>query len=121
MTEELKKSPLACILFGILLGIGGTVGFQSIVQLSPNDKITKIVDIPEDDIINELFGVKKDTCTVMVTRSGKYHKPSCYHLKKAKNPQRMKRQDAIAKGKVPCKTCKPEVNRNIAQWRKPDY
>ena len=51
----------------------------------------------------------KDTVTVIVTKSGKYHHPSCRHLKKAIKPQRMLRKEAVRKGKATCKVCKPNI------------
>ncbi len=133
MSNEFKNNPLASLLLGILIGIGATLLFQMIagkvnnggpnpaqqVGVASGLMSTQTGSYPQSNNereVNTTYEKKQnkferiqesENGTVMVTKSGKYHRPGCSGLSKAKNPKLVEIDDAINEGFEPCQRCNP--------------
>lgn len=134
MENEFKNNSLASLLLGILIGIGATLLFQMIAgKINNGSQIpTQQVGVasglmstqpgsypqsnndreenpPYERRQNKFDRIQESEYgTVMVTKSGKYHRPECSGLIKAKNPKLVEIDDAINEGFEPCQRCNPE-------------
>ena len=103
MRNIFKNNSLASALAGVLVGVGGTVGTQTLIDTNSHVRefresaYERLTDTNEGD--------------VYITPSGeKYHIYGCSNLKKAKQNSTLKcveRDDAEDVGYTPCRTCKP--------------
>ena len=134
MENEFKNNSLASLLLGILIGIGATLLYQMISgKLYNNGNVSTsqtigvasgIMSVPQEtnqksnyDEGNQPYNKKRQSKferiqeseygTVMVTKSGKYHRPGCSGLSRAKNPKLVEIDDAINEGFQPCQRCNP--------------
>ena len=104
MENKFKNNPLACGLLGILIGSGGTLGGQALLNgdmFSPKSHITQQKSMTNFDIVPY-----DENGDVYITAHGKkYHSEYCYTLNRAKEIQQVNSSDAESAGLEPCSKC----------------
>jgi hypothetical protein len=103
MRNIFKNNSLASALAGVLVGVGGTVGTQ--VLMDTNSHVREFSESAYERLTDTNEG------DVYITPSGeKYHIYGCYIINKAKINNTLKcveRDEAEDVGYLPCKKCNP--------------
>jgi DNA-entry nuclease len=86
---------------------------DSQLEETPTEATTEITrDLPiNDPVEDETESEEKEVTYILNSNTGKFHYPSCSSVKDMKEKNKVyfygTRQQAIAKGYVPCKRCNP--------------
>lgn len=117
MSNGFKDNPLACGLLGFILGSGGTLGGQAIIdhlganqttQPQPTGLLDTSVspEAPQKDPTNFDKVPYDPNGEYVITEGGKkYHYDGCYTLKQSSKLQRVNSVDAEAAGLSACSKC----------------
>ena len=105
MTNGFKNNPLACGLLGVIIGSGGTLGGQALLDSDfSRDHTTTITG--KKDVTNFDIVPYDENGDVFITAHGKkYHSEYCYTLNRAKKVQQVNSSDAEEAGLEPCSKC----------------
>lgn len=106
MIKGFKNNPLACGLLGFIIGSGGTLGTQALMQVEKKDWAESISHVSTKKTNNfEIVPYSENGDVVITAHGSKYHSENCYTLTRAKRIQRVNSEDAIAAGIEPCSKC----------------
>lgn len=117
MSNGFKNNPLACGLLGFILGSGGTLGGQAVINHLSTDHSnlshpTGLLDsqfnsqIPQNKPTNfDKVPFDPDGQYVITEGGKKYHYNGCYTLSQSSKLQRVNADDAENAGLTPCSKC----------------
>lgn len=106
MNNPFKNNSLASGLLGVIIGSGGTLGTQAIIDDEEDQKVETVIPVQRGKGSNFDVVPYSENGDVVITAHGKkYHSEYCHTLNRAKKVQRVNSEDARDVGLEPCSRC----------------